>query len=138
MNTLAERLVSAMDEAKMTQTRLAEICSLSVPSINDVRSGKTKSMSAAPAYLAARALWVSFTWLIFGTGDRRSDVGPPVQEANNIPNEDKELLRQLKALRPTRQAAIRYMIIDEADLAGSPSTHPVESPPTTKKDPLSA
>lgn len=59
----------------MTQVKLAKVCGVSQPSVNDWLSGKTKAMRGPGLLLAAAALGVNALWLGTGKGVMRPVAG---------------------------------------------------------------
>lgn len=69
MSNLAARLAKAMTlDPNMTQVKLAKVCRVRQPSVNDWLSGKSKSMGGEALVRAAEALGVSPKWLATGEG----------------------------------------------------------------------
>ena len=69
--TLAERIKTAIDSRNLKQKEVAAACGAKPSSINNLLSGKSKSMSAEVAYGIAGATGVEIGWLIHGRGPMR-------------------------------------------------------------------
>lgn len=74
MNTLKERLESALADQSQNQLALAKAAKVAAPSVNDWLTGKTKELKAAPALRAAKFLKVRAWWLVFGEGPKEVDA----------------------------------------------------------------
>lgn len=76
MKNLSDRLRLAMAETPgMTQVKLAKVCGVSQPSVNDWLSGKTKTVRGPGLLFAAAALGVNALWLGTGKGGMRPVPG---------------------------------------------------------------
>lgn len=67
-NTFAERLKFALKEQGMTQGVLADWTRISQSTISSMATGKIKNIDTPRAEAIAKALSVSFTWLMNGEG----------------------------------------------------------------------
>lgn len=75
MNTLADRLKSAMNESGVRQLDLARACGISAPSVNNWLSGKTRALKGVTLHKAAALLGVNELWLAEGIGPKsRTDT----------------------------------------------------------------
>lgn len=81
MNTFAERVRSAMEEAGHTQSSLARAVGVTRASISFWLNGQTKEITGDNLLKAASALNVSPVWLAIGKGPRKeaseADVAAP-------------------------------------------------------------
>lgn len=66
MNTLAERLKQAMDDAGVKQVDIARAAGIKPPSVADWLTGRTKNIRGANLVSVARYLNVSEAWLADG------------------------------------------------------------------------
>lgn len=66
MNTLADRLKQAMDEAAVKQVDVARAAGIKPPSVADWLTGRTKNIRGANLVSVARYLNVSEAWLADG------------------------------------------------------------------------
>lgn len=71
MNSLADRIKSAIAEKACTAAELARAAGVKEASVSNWRSQETMSLKAEPALKAAAYLGVSPYWLVFGVGPRR-------------------------------------------------------------------
>lgn len=81
--TLADRLNYLLNETKTSKTELADAIGIKQPSVNDLCSGKSKSMKAVTALKVAEFFNVSLVWLVEGKGPMRSDsieLAPDVEQ----------------------------------------------------------
>ncbi|HHR6501286.1 TPA: helix-turn-helix domain-containing protein [Providencia alcalifaciens] len=67
-NSFSERLKLALKEQGVTQSVLAESIGISQSTISSMASGKIKNIDTPRAEAIARALDVSFVWLMHGEG----------------------------------------------------------------------
>ncbi|ENU1229361.1 helix-turn-helix domain-containing protein, partial [Providencia rettgeri] len=67
-NTFSERLKFALKEQGMTQGVLADWTGISQSTISSMATGKIKNIDTPRAEAIAKALSVSFTWLMNGEG----------------------------------------------------------------------
>ena len=77
MNTLAERMKTAMQESGVTQSELARLVGVRPTSVNDWLSGKTKSLKGDSAVRASEVMNVRAKWLSTGEGPKRREQGAP-------------------------------------------------------------
>lgn len=71
-STLAERITQALDgPPKKTQKALAAACGVKPPSVNDWKTGKTKTIEGQNLVRAATFLGVNAKWLAEGLGPMR-------------------------------------------------------------------
>lgn len=91
MSTLKDRLKVVMDgPPKISQAALARACKVTAPSVNDWRSGKTKTLEGENLLRAADFLRVNPQWLATGKGPMRLD-GPQPSTTSNTLGEPVEL-----------------------------------------------
>lgn len=72
MNTLSDRINTAIAEKACTAAELAKAAGVKESSVSDWRSKETKSMKAEPALKAASFLGVSPFWLVLGIGPKKA------------------------------------------------------------------
>lgn len=72
--SLADRLTQAIENARVSKSDLARACNVKPASVSDWLSGKSKSMRAHTAQLAAAFLKVNPVWLSTGEGSMHMDV----------------------------------------------------------------
>lgn len=77
MKTFSERLISAMNEAGLSQGQLAEAVGISQPAVQKMTSGKTNG--SRKMVELANALGVRPEWLASGSGLMREDGKKPIQ-----------------------------------------------------------
>lgn len=77
MKTFSERLISAMNEAGLSQGQLAEAVGISQPAVQKMTSGKTNG--SRKMVELANALGVRPEWLSSGSGLMREDGQKPIQ-----------------------------------------------------------
>lgn len=97
MNVFSQRLKTAMEQERMSQTALSKITGLCKSSISQYVSGKS-SPSAANLKVIASALNVSADYLKGGADEPASDTGQlknlPVEKAAKLMGIGKQMLRQ--------------------------------------------
>ncbi len=87
METLKDRINSALDASPLSAADLARACGVKPSSVNGWTSGKTTSLKGKSLVLAAKALKVSERWLESGKGPRERDAAqePEVIVINQWP-----------------------------------------------------
>lgn len=97
MNVFSQRLKTAMEQERMSQTALSKVTGLCKSSISQYVSGKS-SPSAANLKVIASALNVSADYLKGGVDEPASDTGHlknlPVETAAKLMGIGKQMLRQ--------------------------------------------
>lgn len=97
MNVFSQRLKTAMEHERMSQTALSKVTGLCKSSISQYVSGKS-SPSAANLKVIASALNVSADYLKGGVDEPASDTGHlknlPVETAAKLMGVGKQMLRQ--------------------------------------------
>ena len=105
MQTLSDRVKSALLFSGKSQTELARACNITPTSVNNWVSGETKSMKYSTALPAARFLGVRVEWLAEGKGtmsdDQRQEpqpqpVDPGPHRSPIRPQTISEMLENLK------------------------------------------
>lgn len=120
-----ERVKLAREERGLNLTELAHACDISVATLHDIESGKTKRPRGDTLVAIARELRVSEKWLITGRGDKQMVV-PSVQEL--------ELLADFRALDGTQKEVVAEMIhrLAFSERAATPPTLPNPQNPEGK------
>ena len=98
MKTLSDRMRYALDQSGKTQSALAKACGISVVSVNDWLSGKTKSLKASTALKAAFCLKVDVAWLTTGTGSPEASPDIPAKDISPLAPESFEESGNMKTL----------------------------------------
>jgi transcriptional regulator with XRE-family HTH domain len=97
MNVFSQRLKTAMEQERMSQTALSKVTGLCKSSISQYVSGKS-SPSAANLKVIASALNVSADYLKGGVDEPASDTGHlknlPIETAAKLMGIGKQMLRQ--------------------------------------------
>ena len=73
MNTLAERITTAIAESGLTQRRLASAMHVTPGTITQLKTGQIKRLSGSSLLLASKALNVRPEWLADGRGPMRGE-----------------------------------------------------------------
>jgi transcriptional regulator with XRE-family HTH domain len=103
--TLAERIRDARTRVGLSQVELAKKCGIAAPSINQLESGKSKSMRQATLLRMAKAVGQSPEWLAFGNGSL-SEL-PPTSRNSTF---EQEFLADFRRLSATERKVVVRMV----------------------------
>ena len=110
---LGERLRHARKDRKLSQVSLAKAAGIKQPSLSELESGESKSISGDTLVSIAAALRVRPEWIVTGKGPR--DVAP--QQA--LTEDEIDLLAKYRTATPRWRLSIRYMAALQASPTGN-------------------
>ena len=105
--TLSERLHEILRETGDTKSAMAKKAGITLPTLLDILSGKSRGMRAITAYQLTHSYGLSFEWLLFGTGNKKSNSSvQPVEPESSPAVETKVQKSDFSLVDQQKQSAI--------------------------------
>ena len=123
MNTLADRIRAAREQAGLTQTEVAKALRISTSAVNQWEQGLTKNMKLRHFFALASLLDQEPRWLAIGkmhTRGRESGAKSPKPDHPVLTGEEKALLHQIRRLPAKLRKVLLKFIRGLGDLSISP------------------
>lgn len=89
-STLSERLQEILRETGDTKSAMAKKAGITLPTLLDILSGKSRGMRAITAYQLTSSYGLSLQWLLFGTGEKSSGIAVQPVELGQKPASDEK------------------------------------------------